>query len=182
MKLPKRALTLVRISILSLLIIVAVFFISRGPLFQKLIPKTRDPALTSAGQQWNLELERTYNLCGHHDVFNQSYPSLKDLKKAAEGNHSFTLKKAEENHYVYAVTVEDYCSNCRNHKFLGISENDVVIMRGTPDIPGPVLEKIEISIEKLPPLELEDLRKGIPFKTEGEKLQLIEGLKGLIMN
>lgn len=182
MKLSKRSLTLVRISILSLLTIVAVFFISRGPLFQKLMPKTRDPALTSAGQQWDLELEKTYNLCGHHDEFNQSYPSLKDLKRVAEGHHSFTLKKAEENHYIYAVTVEDYCPNCRNHKFLGISGNEVVIMRGTPVIPGPVLETIEISVEKLPPLELEDLRKGIPFKTEGEKLQLIEGLKGLIMN
>ncbi len=182
MKLSKRALTLVRISILSLLTIVAVFFISRGPLFQKLIPKTKDPALTSAGQQWNLELERTYNLCGHHDGFSQSYPSLKDLKTAVEGNHSFTLKKAEENHYVYAVTVEDDCPNCRNHKFLGISGNEVVIRRGTPAIPGPVLEKVEISVEKMPPLELEDLHKGIPFKTEGEKLQLIEGLKGLIMN
>ena len=110
------------------------------------------------------------------------FPSLKNLKNAVESNHSFTVKKVKENHYAYEVTVEDYCPNCRTHQFLGINGQDVAVIRGTPDMPGPVLEKVEIKMENLPQLELEDLRKGIPFKTSNEKLQLIEGLKGLITN
>jgi hypothetical protein len=182
LKLSKISLTWVRISILSLLVIVAVILISRGPFIQKLLPKTRDPALTSAGQQWDLELDRTYKLCGHRNVFEQSYPSLKILKSAVESKGDFVLKKIVENRYVYEVPVEDYCPNCSSHQFLGISEKNVAVIRGTPDTPGPVLEKVEINMENLPQLELEDLRKGIPFKTSSEKLQLIEGLKSLIAN
>jgi hypothetical protein len=181
LKLSKISLTWVRISILSCSIIVVVLM-GRGMLVKKLIPKVRGPALTSVEQQWDLEIDRTYTLCGHWDTVKQSYPSLKGLKNVVESNQNFKLKKAAGNRYVYEVSVVDYCLNCRNHQFLGVSDQNVAVMRGTPDLPGPLEEKIEIKTEDLPPQELEDLRKGIPFKTNNEKLQLIEGLKGLITN
>jgi hypothetical protein len=159
-----------------------VVLISRGPFIQKWIPKMKGPALTSAGQQWDLELNRVYTLCGHHEVLRQSFTSLNDLKNAVEGIQRLMLKKVTENHYFYETLAGEYCPNCRNHQFLGINEQNVAVIRGTPDKPGPVLEKLEINIESLPELELKDLRKGIPFKTDSEKLQLIEGLKGLSTN
>jgi hypothetical protein len=77
------------------------------------------------------------------------------------------------------MSIKDYCLNCREHQFLGIMEQSVAVIRGTPEKPGPILERLTLKTKDLPQLELEDLRKGIPLKNGNDKLQLIEGLKGL---
>jgi hypothetical protein len=181
LKLFKVSLAWVRISVLCIAVIVTVIVVSRQAPVEKLIKRIITPAL-STEQKWDLELDKTYTLCGHREVLTHSYCSLKSLKTALESLHGYQLKRISGSLYVYGTSIGDYCGSCRNHQFLGVNEQNVAVIRGTPENPGPVQEKTEIKIQNLPQLELEDLRKGIPVRSSDEKLQLIEGLKGLSAN
>lgn len=171
-----------RISILSIIVMVAAVLVSRQPGVEKLVKKIMTPALTSVEKEWSLELDKAFILCGHNEIEKSSYSSLKDLQAIVDNNDGYLLKRISGHLQVYGMSISDYCTNCRNHQFLGVSEQNVVVFRGTPDKPGPILEKTTIQIKDLPQLELEDLQKGISFGTINEKLQLIEGLKGLNAN
>lgn len=200
MKLSKISLAWVRISILCITVMVTVIVISRQPGVEKLMKKIMTPVLTASEQKWSLEQDKTYTLCGHSEMLKNDYKSLKDLQTVISGyqgrhgnqsyqgnisrlgNISCRLKRISGHLYVYALDIRDYCVNCRNYQFLGVVEQSVAVIRGTPEKPGPIQEKTVLKIEDLPQLELEDLQKGIPFKNGNEKLQLIEGLKGLSAN
>lgn len=200
MKLSKISLAWVRISILCITVMAAVILVSRQPGVEKLLKKIMTPVLTASEQKWSLEQDKTYTLCGHSEMLKNDYKSLKDLQTVISGhqgrlvnqgrpgnqgylgNQGFRLKRISGHLHVYAIDVMDYCVNCRNYQFLGVVEQSVAVIRGTPEKPGPIQEKTALKIEDLPQLELEDLQKGIPFKNGNEKLQLIEGLKGLSAN
>lgn len=191
MKLSKISLAWVRVSILCITVMIAVILISRQPGVERLLKKMMTPSLTSSKQRWSLEFKKTYTLCGHNEVLKRNYQSFNELQSAINSkdtlkvNHGrlvsqdCQLKRTSGHLYVYAMSIMDYCFNCREHQFLGIMEQSVAVIRGTPEKPGPIQEKTTLKIKDLPQLELEDLRKGIPFKSGNEKLQLIEGLEGL---
>jgi hypothetical protein len=80
------------------------------------------------------------------------------------------------------VNAAGLCESCQKYHFIGIRNQNLVIMKGTPIKPGPVQENIQLPVERLPDSERLDLEKGIPFQTEKEKLQLLEGLRSLIAN
>jgi hypothetical protein len=187
LKFFKISLTWFRISILCITVIVTVILISRQPGIEKLLKKMMTPSLISSEQRWALELEKVYTLCAHREVQKSDYQTLQDLQTAItnldnQENQDVRLIKASGHFHIYAMSIKDYCINCREHQFLGINQHNVAVIRGTPENPGPVMEETTVKIEALPRLELEDLRKGIPFRNGNEKLQLIEGLKGLSAN
>ncbi|HBE78638.1 MAG TPA: hypothetical protein DDW65_12810 [Firmicutes bacterium] len=182
MKVVKFSLAWVRISILCVIVVIIVFFISRQPGVDKIVRRIMTSTLLS-NEEWKLELDKTYTLCGHTETTKNVFTSLKSLEAAlAAQNRNYRFKRISGHLHVYGMTINDYCSNCREHQFLGISEGNVAVIMGTPDKPGPIQEKTAINIKDLPQLELADLRKGIPFKNTNEKLQLIEGLNGLSAN
>jgi hypothetical protein len=182
LKLIKISLSWVRISLICITVIVIVIMVSHQPGVEKLVKKIMTPSLATSEKEWILELDKTFILCGHSESVRSSYSSLELLQAAIQDSHGYELKKAKGNLQVYVMPVRDYCSNCLNNQFLGINEQNVAVIRGIPEKPGPILEKVAIKIDDLPKLELEDLQKGIPFKNDKEKLQLIEGLKGLSTN
>jgi hypothetical protein len=182
LKVVKFSLAWVRISILCVIIVITVFFISRQPGVEKIVRRIMTSTLIS-NEEWKLELDKTYTLCGHNETTKKAYPSLKSLEATLAADYgSYQFKRTSGHLQVYGITLNDYCSNCRDHQFLGISEGNVAVIMGTPDKPGPIQEKTAIKSKDLPQLELADLRKGIPFKNTNEKLQLIEGLNGLSAN
>jgi hypothetical protein len=182
LKLFKISLAWVRVSIICIMLMVAIAFAGRQPGVEKLVKKIITPSLASTGQEWVLELDKSYTLCGHCESVRTSYLSNELLQAAIQNNHGYQLKRIIGHIQVYGQSVPDYCPQCKSSQFLGISEHKVAVIRGTPEKPGPIREKTTIQISDLPQLELKDLQKGIPFQNGKEKLQLIEGLKGLSTN
>lgn len=148
----------------------------RQPGLGNILKKIITPSISKVDREWFLELDKTYSLCGHSQTWQHRYMSRKLFNQALKENPGYRLKTTKDNLQVYAMQIPDFCAGCRNKQFLGIRDQQVAIIRGTPEKPGPVLEKTNIKITDLPKSELEDLQKGIPFKNNKEKLQLIEGL------
>lgn len=182
MQFSKFPLPLFRITTICLLIIVSVVMVVHQPAVDRLMKNIMTYALSFVDQQWRLGLAKTFIGCGHTETIIQKYLSEKALKSALTHYPGFQLKKRQNHFQLYINQINGYCSSCQNNHFLGLIDQKVVIFRGTPKKPGPIEEETPIKISDLPELELKDLEKGIPFKNSREKLQLIEGLKGLSSN
>ena len=129
-----------------------------------------------------LELRTTHPQCGHPDIEQKVYSSKYALNKALSKEAGFKYQKKVGNNYFYIKQGSVWCESCTKNQYLGIFEGKVAVFRGTPEKPGPVSETTEIRTDLLPKVELEDLKEGIRFADDKEKLQLLEGLDGLILN
>ncbi|TCL56478.1 BofC-like protein [Hydrogenispora ethanolica] len=139
------------------------------------------PAVKERPAQRFLEIRSEYTLCGHWKLDKVAFPSEDSLQAAVEKHPEYQFQKQSGNRYSYSVSVSGYCDSCRDNRFLGMDRQDVAVFRGTPSRPGPVVERVTLRVHFLPQSELDDLIKGIPFRDSREKLQLIEGLNGLII-
>lgn len=182
LKLFKISLVWVRISIICVFVMVTIVLAVHQPGVEKLFKKIITPSLASSEKEWVLELDKSFTLCGHNESARSRYLSNELLQAAIESSQGYRLKRITGHLQVYGLSVTDYCSQCKKFQFLGVSEQHVAIIRGTPEKPGPIREKTTIQISDLPQLELKDLQKGIPFQNSKEKLQLMEGLQGLSTN
>lgn len=172
---------ILRIVIISLAIIVTVLWV-QNPEIIKQVKKIAGPWEPKSAQEWILETHMTYR-CGHSVSSQNHFRSEELLKEALMPLNSGALfVKTGDYRFSNLVKVADLCKTCRQYQFLGIRDQDVVIIRGTPEKPGPVEEDTLIKVSRLPESEIKDLKKGIAYKDAKEKLQLIEGLNGLIAN
>ncbi|NLY74625.1 MAG: hypothetical protein GX075_04910 [Firmicutes bacterium] len=172
-------LTILRVIGISLLIMVMIgWWFKKDPAligkFQKLV----SPSDTVAPRKWVLESRKLYTMCGHTVSKRTEYQLEKPFKSVIV-NHSRQIVKENDGLYVYYEENQDLCDSCLKNQFLGIEGQRIAVYRGTPDKPGPIMEKIALNLNKLPEAEIEDLKKGIPFKDGKEKLHLLEGLNGL---
>lgn len=136
----------------------------------------------SKGNPWVLDLRTVYRQCGHEEHQSFEYLGEGALQKAMTKYSE--LQVNEINPYFVSATnhLKQFCPTCHQNAFLGLSERKVAVIRGTPAHPGPVAELTDIVIDRLPEAEKNDLKAGIPFHDEKEKLQLLEGINGLIVN
>lgn len=134
-------------------------------------------------EPWILEKVTVFRECRHQTVEQSTFVSEKALKDFLSRYHpQWKTVQSGPAKLKARTEVHRLCPDCRQYQFLGIQSGKVVIMRGTPAQPGPVVQSISLDIRILPKAEREDLERGIPFKDEKEKLQLLEGLNGLIVN
>lgn len=129
-----------------------------------------------------LEIRLEHPLCGHTEIKRINYQSKERYQAELRRISDYRVLKGKGDRLIYVCKGSDLCDSCQNHFFMGISGEKVVIFRGTPAKRGPVMEATDITAKLLPKVEKIDLEKGIPVKDDKEKLQLIEGLHGLIVN
>lgn len=173
-------LRLLRVMVTSLLIIITVFWVFKhNPQIIVGFRKTIFPSKTfSPPQRWILESQKLHTVCGHWESKRTEYRKEGSFKAIIK-NYSQQVEKVNNQSYRYLESSHDLCDSCRKNQFLGLDDRQIAVFRGTPQNPGPITEKIEIDLDKLPLEEIEDLKKGIPFRDGKEKLQLLEGLNGL---
>ncbi len=168
------SLSIIRVALICTIVVISIFLAGRQPEVKKLFQKIITPSL--ANTVWFLKLDKIYTLCGHTESEEKKFSSEKMLNKEVLNLQDYILKKISGHRRVYIQEIPEFCASCQKNRFLGILDEKIVVFSGTPKKPGPVKEEIPILIEDLPKLELEDLKKGIPFKDNKEKLLLIEGL------
>jgi hypothetical protein len=176
MKLPPWQQIVRRVAVLLLVVLLTFGWAARHPKTVERLRGIVAPSFTAPPERWALELSQRFNDCGHQETAISGYRSEAKLKAAAEKHADYRLEGVTENRYRYWVELPGFCSLCRTQRFLGLLDGEVVIFRGTPSQPGPVVEKASIPMSLLPEQELGDLKKGIPFKDNREKLLLLEGL------
>jgi len=164
---------------ISLLIITAVIWVFKNN--PRAIGKLRQimlPSKVVSPQRWILDSQKLYTICGHLESKRTEYEQEGSFKAIIK-NHSEQIKRVSNQSYRYLERCHALCDSCRNNHFLGLNHQQIAVFRGTPANPGPIMEKIEIDLNRLPAEEKEDLKKGIPFRDGKEKLHLLEGLNGL---
>lgn len=119
-----------------------------------------------------------YSLCNHNSTSNQSIPKeLVGLTKEEVQKlyPDWNIIRFEPNLIEVKVTLEALDEQCANRKYLGLSDGNVAIFRGMPG--RGVVEKITaIRAENLPASEIESLQIGLEVASEGEVLEILEGL------
>ena len=177
-KVPWLRYPLLRIIGVSLMIIMVVFWgIKQHPVAIKKIRKMIFPSATTSPQKWVLESQKIY-ACGHVESKRAEYPKKGPFETVIK-EYAKQVEKVNNQTYAYTERSQDLCDSCRENQFLGLAEQQLAVFRGTPGNPGPITERIVLNLKKLPEAEVEDLKKGIPFKDGKEKLQILEGLNGL---
>lgn len=171
-----------RVIVVSLLVILTITGICTQTGTINIVKRFLAMAAVTPKSSCILDLLFTYKTCGHNVELQRPFQSEELLKNALQEYPGLKIKKHEPTRWKGIVIVEGLCDTCRNYQFLSIRGRKVVVLRGIPARPGPVLEITQININRLPESEQKDLRKGIPFKDSKEKLQLIEGLDGLMGN
>ena len=170
--------TLFRVIGISLIIITVVFWgLRRNPLALSRLRHKIFPSNLTSPQKWVLESQKLYS-CGHIVSKRAEYLKKGPFETVIK-DYAGQVKKVDNQTYAYLEKSQDLCDSCSKNQFLGIVGRQLAVFRGTPDNPGPVTEKITLNLRKLPEAEIEDLKKGIPFRDGKEKLQLLEGLNGL---
>jgi len=135
----------------------------------------------SKNSSWQLILIKKYELCGHTEIYKSTYNNESELQKVIEQYPNPEIER-QPNLYKVTLRISDWCGSCRQNRFLGVENKEVIVRRGTPNKPGPILESTGFLTLALPEAERVDLAKGIPFVDEEEKLELLEGLNSLIMD
>lgn len=177
-KFPWLRSTLLRVIAISLTIITIVFWgVKRNPLVISRVRHKFFPSELTAPEKWILESQKLYS-CGHMVSKRAEYFKKGPFESVIK-DYAGQVKKVDNRTFVYLERSQDLCDSCCENQFLGIAGQQLAVFRGTPDNPGPITEKIDLNLKKLPKAEIEDLEKGIPFKDGKEKLQLLEGLNGL---
>ncbi len=172
-------LILFRVIGISLLITVVIFWgLRHNPRAIEKFRRIISPSNTASPRKWILESQKLHTMCGHMESKRTEYFKEEPFKAVIK-NYSRQVEKVNNQSYRYLENNNNLCESCRKNQFLGIDGQQIVVYRGTPDRPGPITERIEINLSKLPEEEIEDLKKGIPFRDGKEKLQLLEGLNGL---
>ncbi len=174
MRIRITTLRLVLVSITLILLTVTAIWFYEGAKFPQLRSTVKDTS-------WQLTLIKKYELCGHTEISQSIYQSESELQKIIQQYPGAEVKR-ELNRYEVTIRIADWCESCRRHRFLGVDDKEVVVKRGVPGQPGPVLELTGLLIQMLPVTEISDLRKGIPFVNEEEKLELLEGINSLIVD
>ncbi len=63
-----------------------------------------------------------------------------------------------------------------DQRYLGIFGNHVAVYQGEPGVGGRLIVETDIPLSTLPEFEIQNLRTGIPFRSEEEKYSILEGL------
>lgn len=174
MKLPKIPRSWIRIITISLLIVASVWWVKDYGLINK-VKELVDSLAPVRKHAWILKTAKTHLRCGHSEISEKIFSSKARLKDAFPGDPA-VLEDKNNYSYSWPVPIDDLCQSCKNNQFLSIRDQEVVIVKGTPQKPGPIAEKTSIKVTRLPEVEIRDLTSGIPFRNGKEKLQIIEGL------
>lgn len=138
-------------------------------------PSLKEPTLQSGGF---LLTHTIYSLCNHNSTNNQAIPKeLIGLTKAEvqKLHPDWEITRFEPNLLEVKLTLEALDEQCANRSYLGLAEGRVAIFRGMPG--RGVVEKITaIRAENLPASEVESLQAGLEVASEGEILEILEGL------
>jgi len=172
----------IRLGVITLIVGVTIGIGYRYPEVTREIQKIFSAVSIQQSELWTLEKITVFKKCRHQTVEQSTFASIKALKDFVMKHPQWETVGSGPTKFQTIIEVHDFCSDCQQYQFLGIKSGKVVIMRGTPAKPGPVIQAISMDVQLLPEAEREDLQRGIPFKDEKEKLQLIEGLNGLILN
>ena len=135
----------------------------------------KEPTLQSGGF---LLTHTIYSLCNHNSTSNQTFP--KELvglteKEVQKLQPDWEIIRFEPNLLEVKITLEALDEQCANRRYLGLSEGRVAIFRGMPG--RGVLEKLTaIRADNLPTSEVESLKAGLEVSSEGEILEILEGL------
>lgn len=181
-----KPLSLIRKIALSLIIILFVYIISNYPGNNQLIQRIIPPSGNISGQKWDqhkrVRVYTTHLLCGHQDSIIYNHRNQNFIKEVITRQNSDPDYKVQHlgRMLIYRIRKRDWCLSCDTHQFLGINDQNVVVRYGVPGQPGPIRERIHINLKRLPNSERNDLRRGIPFDDNKEKLQIIEGLSDLM--
>ncbi len=180
-KFRKSSRLIFRIIGLTLSVVVLGFILMKSPEIIQSVKQFITPSVLPPGR-WQAKTHTTHLFCGHAQIIRDDSKTA-DFFKEAGANHgknpNFEVR-TNEHLIIYRVKKNDWCNSCRRNRFLGIQGENVAVLRGTPLQPGPVQEIININAGILPDSERNDLIRGIPFANEREKLEVLEGLSGLI--
>lgn len=125
-----------------------------------------------------LQTHTIYLLCGHSDTKKKTLPEeLVGLtqEQVQKFHPDWEIITFEPKLLAVRIKFEALDEQCANRKYLGLSDGKVAIFRGMPG--RGVVEKITaIRADKLPASEVEALRAGLEVASEGELLEILEGL------
>ena len=137
-------------------------------LFHKLLPS----------KEAFLQTHTIYLLCGHSDTKKKTLPEeLVGLtqEQVQKFHPDWEIIAFEPKLLAVRIKFEALDEQCANRKYLGLSDGKVAIFRGMPG--RGVVEKITaIRADKLPASEVEALKAGLEVASEGELLEILEGL------
>ncbi len=145
---------------------------------QKVKPLQPVPKASVLQQRAFLQTTTIYSLCGHSSTSKKVIPKeLVNLSEKAvkELHPEWEIISFEPELLSIRIKLNALDEQCANRKYLSLSDGRVAIFRG---IPGRgVVEKITgIHAENLPASEVESLKVGLEVASEGELLEILEGL------
>jgi hypothetical protein len=169
----------------SLMIILFVYAISNYPGNRRWMQRVIPPIHDFSGQKWSqqkrVQVHTNYLLCGHRDLMVYNHQNQYFIETVISHAQQANYKISHQGRtMIYCISKKDWCPSCKSCQFLSILDQNVVVRYGTPGKPGPIRETLHINIDRLPKSEREDLRKGIRFRDNKEKLQIIEGLSEIL--
>ena len=119
-----------------------------------------------------------YESCGHdlekETELSQEQRQLKP-KELAQLYNASGYQVSEERLRVFN-SEPGLCPQCKDQLFVSVEGDKVAVFYGLSAGPCQLKEKTSISVQKLPPQAVADLKSGIPVKSQEELLYLLEGL------
>lgn len=138
-------------------------------------PAKQEITLQSDG---SLQIQTIYSLCNHHSVKKQVLlPELVGLTKiqVQKLHPEWEIIRFEPEILEVRVTLEALDEQCASRRYLGLYQGRVAVFRGMPGR-GVMEELTAIRVENLPASEVEALTTGLEVVSDGQILEILEGL------
>lgn len=121
----------------------------------------------------------TFLGCRHSACREEKLISSQFQKRLKKLGIEWRLEAIGDGEMVLTQNKQGICSECQASEFLGVYLNNIAIYHGKPERPGPVKAVTPIKISGLLEKEINDLKKGVFYQDEEEKLAILEGYSEL---
>lgn len=121
-----------------------------------------------------------YTKCGDEEVYrtrpadNQIGLNYGQLAKAYP---NWTIDTFDADQVHITLKVDSYCREHAQHMFLSEKDGFVAVYYGLPGPKAILKEVTDVSLEKIMPQDMEELRKGIVVQSREELMSTLEGLQ-----
>jgi len=128
-------------------------------------------------------VQRLNEICEHHslETMEQLPPEFEeeDVMSYLGGdlsgsefpeNWHLAHTEAGDGKEIYITVVDELCEDCSEERYLGEHNGKIAIYKGIPP-DGVLLEELEHEVKEV---YEEELKKGVPYRTEEEKIKLLE--------
>ncbi len=92
-------------------------------------------------------------------------------------NRAWNIESFRDGKIVMSIGIDDFCHEHKANRFLGEKDGHVAVFYGKPD-KKPILQEVtSVSLDKLQPQAIAEIRQGLSFSSKAEMLYILEGMQ-----